>query len=295
MTKTPTDEFSDEALATHALSFAPDFLDGRVVLVTGGAGGIGQATAWAAARLGARVVVAGRTQEKIDRVARVIRARGLAATALRIDVRDRASVDALIDEVWQGHGGLDLLVHSAGGQFPQAAIDFSAKGWKAVIETNLDGSFHVMQSAARRWRDEKRGGSIVNLVTSPRGLHHVAHSVAARAGVITFSEEVAVEWAPLGIRVNCVAPGVVRSEGWRVYDERVRARYPNTNPLRETGTPWEIAEACLFLGGPTGRFITGATLQITGGGHLWGEVWTTDKPRWFREASRFFDDESDES
>lgn len=283
------DEFSDEALATHALSFAPGWLDGRVVLVTGGAGGIGSATAWAAARLGARVVVCGRTQEKVDRVAAAIRDRGLACEGRRVDVRDRASVDEMIAAVWSSHGALDLLVHSAGGQFPQPAIDFSVKGWKTVVELNLDGSFHVMQAAARRWRDEQRGGSIVNVVVSPRGLHHVAHTCAARAGVMAFSQQVAIEWAPLGIRVNCVAPGTIRTEGWRVYAEDVRRRYPNTNPLRTTGTPWEVAEACLFVGGPTGRFITGEILEITGGGHLWGEVWTTDKPRWFAEASRFFD------
>jgi len=284
-----SDEFSDQAQAERPLVFAPGWLDGRVVLITGGAGGIGRATAWIATRLGAHVIVAGRTQEKVDAVAAAIRERGSACEAMRVDVKDRASVDALLEAIFAKHGKLDLLVHSAGGQFPQPAIDFSQKGWRTIIELNLEGSFNVMQSAARRWRDAGTGGSIVNVVVSPRGLHHVAHTCAARAGVIAFSEAVAVEWAPLGIRVNCVAPGVIRTPGLQVYEEHVRSRYPNTNPLRRTGAPWEVAEACLYLGGPTGNFISGETLQMTGAGHLWGEVWTTDKPSWFVEMSRAFE------
>ena len=184
---------------------------------------------------------------------------------------------------------IDILVNGAGGQFPQPAIDYSLKGWRAVIETNLDGTFNMMQCAAQRWRGAARGGSIVNVVVSPRGLHHIAHSCAARAGVMAFSDAVAVEWAPLGIRVNCVAPGAIQSEGWKVYSPAVAKRYRNTNPMRQVGEPWDIAEACLYLAGPSGRFITGETLEVTGGGHLWGETWTTEKPAHFIEASRAFD------
>jgi citronellol/citronellal dehydrogenase len=283
---------SPGAFASQPTSFAPGLLDGRVVVLSGAAGGIGTATAWLAARLGAHVVLAGRRLDKLAGLADSLAARGLSCETHALDVRDRASVDALFAHVWSARGRLDLLVHGAGGQFPQPAIDFSQKGWRAVVETNLDGSFHMMQSAARSWRDAKSAGSIVNLVVSPRGLHHVAHTVAARAGVIAFSEAVAVEWAPLGIRVNCVAPGVIRTSGWAAYAPHVRQRYPNANPLRRAGTPWDVAEACVFLGGPSGAFITGETLEITGGGHLWGEVWTTDKPAWFREASRTFEDPS---
>lgn len=270
---------------------APGLLNGQVVVVTGGAGGIGSVTAALAAELGAKVVVAGRTLEKLAAVAAQISARGFTADARKVDVRDRASVDALFDDVWNLHGKVDLVVHSAGGQYPQPAIDFSVKGWKAVVETNLDGTFHVMQSAARKWRDAKLPGSIVNVVVSPRGLHHVAHTVAARAGVLAFSEAVAVEWAPLGIRVNCVAPGAIETEGWSVYQPHVRARYANGNPMRRAGSAADVAEACIYLGGPAGGFVTGARLEVGGGGHLWGEIWTTDKPEWFVEASRSLENE----
>jgi citronellol/citronellal dehydrogenase len=280
---------SDTDLATRPTGFAEGLLRDQTVLVTGGGSGIGRATAWLAGRLGARVVVAGRKAEKLNGVCAAMTAQGHSCAAEPVDIRQRDAVEALFDRVGRSHGAIDILVNSAGGQFPQPAIDVSPKGWRAVIETNLDGTFHMMQCAAQRWRAQARGGSIVTVVVSPRGLHHVAHSCAARAGVMAFSDAVAVEWAPLGIRVNCVAPGTIRSEGWAVYSKAVASRYVNANPMRRAGEPWDIAEACIYMGGPLGRFITGNTLEVTGGGHLWGEVWTTEKPSYFVEASRAID------
>jgi citronellol/citronellal dehydrogenase len=280
---------SDLDLADRSTGLAADLLMDKVVLVSGGGSGIGRATAWLAARLGARVIVSGRKLEKLEAVSAAIGARGWSCAGLAVDIRQRDAVEQLFDRIAERHGGIDILVNSAGGQFPQAAIDYSPRGWRAVIETNLDGTFHMMQCAAQRWRNRGQGGSIVNVVVSPRGLHHVAHTCAARAGVMAFSDAVAVEWAPLGIRVNCVAPGAIRSEGWKVYPEAVTRRYHNTNPMRQVGEPWDIAEACLYLAGPSGRFITGETLEVTGGSHLWGETWTTDKPDHFVQASRTFD------
>jgi citronellol/citronellal dehydrogenase len=268
--------------AERPLPFAADLLRGQTAIVTGAAGGIGREIAWLAARLGARVVLAGRTQAKLDALAAELA--GFPVAAQAVDVRERDSVDALV-----AANPCDLVIHAAGGQFAQPAIEFTAKGFRAVIATNLEGAFHVMQAAARAWRGAGRGGSIVNVVVSPRGLHHVSHTVAARAGVVAFSEAVAVEWAPLGIRVNCVAPGAIETTGWAAYAPEVAARYPDSNPLRRAGTAWDIAAACIFLAGPTGGFITGETLEVNGGSHLWGETWTTAKPAWFRAASRAFD------
>jgi citronellol/citronellal dehydrogenase len=282
---------SDAELAVHPVSFADGLLKDRVVLVSGGGSGIGRATAWLAARLGARVVIAARKPEKLAAVAEAITARGLSCVAHPVNIRQRETVDALFDAVYASHGGVDILVNSAGGQFPQPAIDFTEKGWHAVIETNLYGTFHMMQAAARKWRDAGKGGSIVNIVISPRGLNQVAHTVAARAGVTAFSDAVAVEWAPLGIRVNCIAPGAILSEGQAVYPDRVRARQPETSPMRRFGSIWDIAEACVYLGGPTGSFITGDTLYVTGGGHHWGEIWTYEKPEYFREATRIYNED----
>ena len=276
----------DEELAALPTSLAKDLLSGRVVVISGGGSGIGRATAWLAARLGAQIVVCGRTPDKLARTSDAIVRHGLKCESVALDIRSRTNVDALFDNVFSKHGRVDLLVNSAGGQFPQAAIDFSEKGWRAVIDTNLTGTFNMMQRAAQAWRHAGIPGSIVTIVVSPRGLHQVAHTCAARAGVVAFSEAVAVEWAPLGIRVNCIAPGAIVSEGWATYAEHVRARYPETSPMRRAGSPWEVAEAALFVGGPGGSFITGQTLHINGGGNLWGEVWTAGKPSYFVEASR---------
>jgi citronellol/citronellal dehydrogenase len=271
----------EQASALAGKSFAD-----RTVLVAGGGSGIGEATACLAARLGAQVIVCGRKLEKLTRVSEAIRARGLRCEPIALDVRDRSAVDVAFADIFARPGGIDLLINSAGGQFPQDAIDFSEKGWRAVIDTNLTGTFNVMQCAARHWRDRGSPGSIVTIVVSSRGLHQVAHSCAARAGVIAFTEAVAVEWAPLRIRVNCIAPGAIESSGWAVYDENVRRRYPQACPMRRAGTPFEIAEAALFVGGPGGSFITGQTLHVNGGSNLWGETWTLGKPPYFIRASR---------
>ena len=273
----------DEALAEHATVYAPGSFDGQVVVVSGGAGGIGRATAWLFARLGAHVVLAGRSQEKLDAAVASIAAKGLKASASVVDVRDAEAAAAFFERVWAAHGRVDILVNSAGGQFPQPAIDFAVKGWNAVINTNLNGTWFMMQAAARHWRDAKHSGSIVNIVVvTTGGLHGVAHTIAARAGVIGLSRAVAVEWAPLGIRINCIAPGAIETEGWKVYTPEARAAYPRSNPMMRAGNAWDIAEACVYLGGPTGKFVTGELLTVDGGGQHWGETWTTGKPDYFK-------------
>ena len=209
-------------------------------------------------------------------------ARGLKASAYAADIREPDAVNALFEKIWAAHGRLDILVNSAGGQFPQAAIDFSIKGLNAVINTNLNGTWYMMQAAAQRWRDRKHPGSIVNIVVvTTHGLYGIAHTIAARSGVIGLSRAVAVEWAPLNIRVNCVAPGAIETEGWKVYKPEAAATYPRSNPMMRAGSPWDIAEACVYLAGPSGKFVTGETLTVDGGGQLWGETWTTGKPEYF--------------
>jgi citronellol/citronellal dehydrogenase len=273
---------SDAELAVYPTVFAPDALTSQVVLVSGGAGGIGRAIAWLFARLGAHVAVVGRNRDRLDALVAEMAARGLKASAYTADIRDPDAVNVLFDSVLAAQGRLDILVNSAGGQFPQAAIDFSVKGWNTVINTNLNGTWFMMQAAAQRWRDRKHPGSIVNIVVvTTHGLYGIAHSIAARSGVIGLSRAVAVEWAPLNIRVNCVAPGAIETEGWNVYTPEARAAYPRSNPMMRAGSPWDIAEATVYLAAASGKFVTGETLTVDGGGQLWGETWTTGKPEYF--------------
>jgi citronellol/citronellal dehydrogenase len=273
---------SDDELAIHPTVFAPDALKDFVVVVSGGAGGIGRAIAWLFARLGAHVAVVGRDRSKLDTLVAQLTNRSLKASAHTADIRDPDAVGAMLDTVWAEHGRVDSLVNSAGGQFPQDSIDFSIKGWNAVIDTNLNGTWYMMQAAAQRWRDRKHAGNIVNIVVvTTHGLYGIAHSIAARSGVIGLSRAVAVEWAPHNIRVNCVAPGAIETQGWKVYTEQARAAYPRSNPMMRAGSPWDIAEASVYLAGPSGKFVTGETLTVDGGGQLWGETWTTGKPAYF--------------
>lgn len=273
---------TDDELAVHRTAFASDVLKNMVVVLSGGAGGIGRAIAWLFARLGAHVVLVGRNQERLDVLVSNVTRRKLKASAYAADIKDPDAVKALFDSVWKTHGRVDGLINSAGGQFPQPAIDFSVKGWNAVINTNLNGTWYMMQAAAQHWRDNKYPGSIVNIVVvTTHGLYGIAHTIAARSGVIGLSRSVAVEWAPLKIRVNCVAPGAIETEGWKVYTPEARAAYPRSNPMMRAGSPWDVAEACVYLAGPSGGFVTGETLTVDGGGQLWGETWTTGKPPYF--------------
>jgi citronellol/citronellal dehydrogenase len=226
--------------------------------------------------------VVGRDGSKLDALVTQLAGRGLKASAHMADIREPDAVNALFDTIWAAHGRVDSLINSAGGQFPQAAIDFSVKGWNAVINTNLNGTWYMMQAAAQRWRDHKHPGSIVNIVVvTTHGLYGIAHTIAARSGVIGLSRAVAVEWAPLNIRVNCVAPGAIETEGWNVYSPEARAAYPRSNPMMRVGSSWDVAEASAFLAGPSAKFVTGETLTVDGGGQLWGETWTTGKPAYF--------------
>jgi len=281
---------TNEDLAAHPTVFATGLLDGQVVFASGGGSGIGRATAWLAARLGAHVIVGGRTQEKLEGVADAITAAGLKASFQVLDIRQRESVEAAFASIGADNGPIDLLVNSAGGQFPQPSMDYSEKGWQTVINTNLHGTWHMMHCAAQAWREQQHSGSIVNIVVVNQGLFGVAHTSAARAGVMAFSNKAAVEWAPHNIRVNCIAPGAIETEGRAVYPEEARPRYPATNPLMRPGSPWEIAEAAVFIGGPGGRFINGETVVVDGGGQHWGEIWTTGKPEYYAAATRLWDD-----
>ena len=280
--------FSDQEIATMPLAFREDLLAGRVCLVSGGGSGIGRATAYILARLGADVVVCGRSSEKLESTAAGIGQHlGKQIMTKAMTIRDPEQVEGLFDEVWRRYGRLDALVNSAGGQFPQAAIDFSVKGWNAVVDTNLNGTWYMMQAAARHWRDHAMPGSIVNIVAVVnRGMPQVAHTAAARAGVIYLSKSLSVEWAPLDIRVNCLAPGSIGTEGLNVYPREAAEAFVYSNPMKRLGDVLDIAQGVVYLAAPTAKFITGEVLTIDGGRQNWGEDWPGGMPDYFRVPGR---------
>lgn len=271
-------------MATRQIALNEILFRDKVVLVSGGATGIGRALVWMLARMGAKVVTCGRSVEKLDILRDELASQGYEILAVPTDIRKSEDVASLFARIGAHHGRLDLLINNAGGQFPQSAIDMSANGFRAVIDNNLLGTWSMMQSAARYWRDTNMPGSIVNVVAVvDRGILGAAHTAAARAGVIYLSKTVAVEWIPLKIRVNCVAPGTIFTEGMAGYPEEAKKTFARSNPMLRLGDPWEVAEACLFIGSDASSFTTGELLRVDGGGQLWGEQWTQGKPEYFRE------------
>jgi len=276
---------TDAELATVPLSFRDDLLKGQVCLVSGGGSGMGRAIAYVLTRLGAEVVICGRRAEKLEETAAGIASRlGKTIMTQSMTIRDPLQVEALFNAATDRFGRIDVLVNSAGGQFPQAAIDFSVKGWNAVIDTNLNGTWYMMQAAARRWRDQRHTtGSIVNIVAViNRGNPQVAHTCAARAGVIYLSKTLAVEWAPLSIRVNCVAPGSIATDGLNVYPREAAEAFALSNPMKRLGDVMDIAESVVYLTAPSGKFITGEVLTVDGGRQHWGEDWPGGIPEYFQ-------------
>ena len=275
--------FSDAELAAAATPFRDGLFSGQRALITGGGTGIGKAIAALFARLGADVVIAGRRPEPLEAAATFLRGFGGKVVTQSMTIRDPAAVDACFDALAESLGGIDILVNNGGGQFPQAALDFSVKGWNAVIDTNLNGTWYMMQNAARRWVAAQRPGCIINIVADVwRGMPGIAHTCAARAGVIYLSKSVAVEWAPLGIRVNCVAPGCVETTGFGVYPPEGAATFKESNPMRRVGDVQDVADACAYLAASSGKFITGEVLTVDGGQQMWGDPWPTGRPAYFR-------------
>ncbi len=267
--------------------YAPGTLAGQTVLVTGAAGGIGSAIAVLCGRLGARVVASGRTPETLDELCRKLDAAGIECTAVQGTVRDPDQVARMVDAAYQRFGRLDVVVNNAGGQFSAPALDISPKGWHAVVETNLYGTWFTMQAAARRWAEqgeeppEGQQRCIVNVATIiGRGGAGIAHTAAARGGAINLTRYLATEWAPLRVRVNAIAVGVVASEGLQTYPTAAKASFGH-NPMRRLGDVWDIAQGTVYLASGAAGFITGTTLEITGGEHVWGEYWPLGRPDWF--------------
>jgi NAD(P)-dependent dehydrogenase (short-subunit alcohol dehydrogenase family) len=279
----PAFGFSEADLRAAGTVFAPGLFKDKIVVVSGAGSGLGRAIAVLFARLGATLAICGRDGEKLAKSAAFLREFGADVLAQPMTIRDPEQVAAFVDAVHDRFGRLDLLVNNAGGQFAQAALDFSMKGWNAVIDTNLNGTWWMMQAAARKWVETKQPGNIVSIVAAVwRGLPGMAHTCAARAGVIYLSKTVAVEWAPHRIRVNCVAPGCCESNGFYNYPPEGAATFKESNPMRRPGDEWDVAEAVAYLAAPSGKFITGEVLNVDGGQQMWGDPWPTGRPDYFR-------------
>ncbi len=250
--------------------FAADLLQGRVALVTGGGTGLGQAIAAGLAAAGADLLLAARDVERLERAAEQLRAAsGRRVEVAPVNIRDRGTVEELRERAEKLFSRVDILVNNAGGQFPQPARDFSPKGWNAVIDTNLTGTWNMTQVFGNEML-QAGGGSITQIIAVVgRGFPGIAHSAAARAGVLELTRTLAYEWGP-AVRVNCVAPGAIETAGLeRTYDPELQ-RLTRGIPAQRRGSVEEVANAVVFIASPAASYITGEVLYVAGGQQLYG-------------------------
>ncbi|HTO96734.1 MAG TPA: SDR family oxidoreductase [Myxococcales bacterium] len=246
-------------------------LSGRVALVTGGAGGIGRALCDAFARSGADIAVVSRTPS--DEVAAAARALGRRALTVPCDVRELSQCQSAVERVVAEFGRLDILVNNHGANFLAPAAAISQNGWRAITGVVLDGTFHMCRAAFEALNHSGRGRVISIAATNAwSGSPLMAPSGAAKAGVISLMQSLAVEWAPFGITCNSVSPGPVDTQGanqrlWATQEdyERVARRVPLGQRL---ATPADVAGAVLFLASGAASFITGADIVVDGGERL---------------------------
>ena len=238
-----------------------------VILVTGSSTGIGQETALHMARKGHDVYAAVRSPETATELKDLIAAEDLPVSVIKLDLVDPDSIVTAVAEIMARSGRIDALVNNAGGQFMSPLESISAKGWEAVLNTNLTGGFLMARECYRQWMAQ-HGGSIVNIVADMWGsMPGMGHSGAARAGMVSLTETAALEWAHSGVRVNAVAPGYIASSGMDNYPpeagDMLRAM-PRTVPLGRFGNEAEVSAAITFLLSPAASFISGTTLRVDG-------------------------------
>jgi citronellol/citronellal dehydrogenase len=254
--------------------FKPGLFDGHVAIVTGGGSGIGLATALVLGELGAKLAICGRSQERLDAAVAALAKRGLPAVARTCDIRDAEQVAAFVDAVSGELGPASVLVNNAGGQFPTTAEQLTPRGWEAVVKNNLTGTFFMTQAVATRAMIPQKRGRIVNVVANvARGFPGMAHTGAARAGVVNLTMSLAVEWAQFNVQVNSVAPGVIRTSGTDRYPEHLVEMSRLRTPMKRLGTSEECAQLIAYLASDAAHFVTGETWYIDGGAHLWGDTW----------------------
>lgn len=252
-----------------AAALAPGTFDGVVVFVTGGGTGLGKAIAVEFARLGAKVAIASRDASHRAAGAKAVRDAGGLALDIVCDVRNESSVAAAFDEVSAAAGLPTVLVNNAAGNFPVPAEDLSPNGWRAVTSIVLDGTFLCSREFARRLIAAGLPGSILNIGASYAwtGGPGFAHSAAAKAGVKNLTDTLAVEWAPYGIRVNGLVPGLLPHDDETADIRAVPGRgdaEDTRSPALRTGHPRELGWAATFLASPFAAYISGATLTVDG-------------------------------
>ncbi|MDL2408424.1 glucose 1-dehydrogenase [Rhizobium calliandrae] len=244
-------------------------LSGRVAVVTGASRGLGQWIAMALAEGGADVCVTARDEKSLSDTKHKIEAYGKTCITSSQDVTDRSSIDETLNKFESITGAIDILVNNAGYEQISPSLDVDEEIWDRIIGTNLKGAFFWSQAAARRMSRQPQGGSIINLcsLTSYVGIPTAVPYGSSKAGLLGMTRALSAEWAPLGIRVNAVAPGYFRTamtEGF-YQDENWTARMLEKIPQKRFGNASDIGGAIIFLASSASAYITGQCIPVDGG------------------------------
>lgn len=260
--------------------FADGLLRDKVCLVSGAGSGIGRETALELARLGATVVGCGRRLEPLEETRGMIEAFGGVAQVSSTDIRDEDAVAGLMDGVVERHGRLDVLVNNAGGQFLAPAESISAKGFRAVTELNVQGTWNMTQAAATKAFIPQGAGVVLSVTLSPHGgMPGIVHSSAARAAVENMMRTLSVEWSRFGIRLCAIAPGQIGTEAFLTNYPTIVDDVSATIPLGRLGRPEEVAWLVAYLASPAGDFFSGSVVTMDGARDNWFGSWPPSPPR----------------
>jgi NAD(P)-dependent dehydrogenase (short-subunit alcohol dehydrogenase family) len=250
-------------------------LSGTVAIVTGGSRGLGLEMAAALGEAGAAVAITARREQWLTTAAATLTAQGIDTLATTCDVTQPGEVDATVAAVVERFGRLDILVNNAGVSWGEPADTMPLEKWRAVVETNLTGCFLMARAAAKVMIRGGRGGAIVNIAsiaglvgTSSEVLDAVGYS-ASKGAVISMTRDLAVKWAPHGIRVNAIAPGFFETRMTTGLLERGRTAIERSTPMGRIGRPGELQGAALFLASPASSYVTGHVLAVDGGATAW--------------------------
>jgi citronellol/citronellal dehydrogenase len=255
--------------------FRDGLLDGQVCLVSGAGSGLGRETALELTRLGAAVIGCGRREEPLAETAAL--AEGLAGSFgyQTLDIRDEEAVESLFGGLLERHGRLDVLVNNAGGQFLAPAESISPKGFRTVIELNVQGTWLMTHAAATKAFIPQGGGKVLSVTLSPHnGMPGMVHSGAARAAVENMMRTLATEWARFGIKTCAIAAGQFATETLLTkYPQVVVDNLERSIPIGRAGQAEEMAWLVAYLASPAGDFFSGTTITIDGGRDNWAGPW----------------------
>jgi len=256
--------------------FRPGLLKGKRILVTGGGTGLGREIADKYLELGADLYLCGRRKSVLDETAAALVAKhGGSVRTHTVDIRDAAAVDAMIQWIWDDGGPLTGLVNNAAGNFISRTEDLSPRGFDAIANIVLHGTFFVTQSVGKRWIAGRHKGSVVSILVTWiwTGSPYVVPSAMSKAGLAVMTESLAVEWGRYGIRLNAIAPGTfpvestaARLSPGRTMDERGAAK----NPMGRIGRMPELQHLAAFLMADGCEWLTGQTIALDGAAHLAG-------------------------